>query len=101
MYDYTTKERMTTKNIIVYQNSYSHISSDNKGRLNMNNIGSGKGYFISEGVAVPITWSKSGRKEQTKYKFEDGSDLIVNDGRTYIEVPPTNGSINISADLPA
>lgn len=100
MYDYTTKERMTTKNIIVYQNSYSYISGDNKGRLNMNNIGSGKGYFISNGVAVPITWSKSSRKEQTKYKYEDGTDLVVNDGRTYIEVLPTNGSINISEEIP-
>lgn len=100
MYDYNSKERMTTKNIIVYQNSYSYISGDNKGRLNMNNIGSGKGYFISNGVAVPITWSKSSRKEQTKYKFEDGTDLIVNDGRTYIEVLPTNGSITISEEIP-
>ena len=101
MYDYNTKERMTTKNIIVYQNSYSHISGDNKGRLNMNNTGSGKGYFISEGVAVPITWSKSGRKEQTQYKFEDGTQLVVNDGRTYIEILPTNGAINISAEISA
>lgn len=100
MYDYTTKERMTTKNIIIYQNGYSLIRGDNKNRLNMSNIGSGKGYFISEGVAVPITWSKSSRKEQTKYKFEDGTDLIVNDGRTYIEILPTSGSITINEELP-
>ena len=100
MYDYTTKERMNTKNIIVYQVNYSRLQGDNKGRLNMNNIGSGKGYFISEGIAVPITWSKSSRSEQTKYKFEDGTDLVVNDGRTYIEVLPNNGSITITADAP-
>lgn len=86
--DFTTKERITTKNIIVYNVGYNQIREDNKGRLDMNNIGSGTGYYISEGKAVPITWEKATRSGKTKYKYADGKELVVNDGRTYIGLQP-------------
>jgi len=101
MIDYTSGERIVCKNIITYQVGYSNIAGDNKGRLNMNNIGSGNGYFISEGKAVPIKWEKTSRSGKTKYTMEDGSELVVNDGMTYIEIAPTNQNLTISSELPA
>lgn len=101
MNDFNSGERMTTKNIITYQISYSGISGDNKGRQNANNIGSGDGYFISEGKAVPITWEKSARSSKTVYKFKDGKELNVNDGRTYIEIQPSNQILDIQGEIPA
>jgi len=98
MIDYTSKERVTAKNIIVYNVGYKTI--DDYGRQTMDNIGSGEGYFISEGKAVKITWSKDSRSSKTIYKLENGEELVVNDGTTYIGLQPKTRSIKLSKELP-
>ena len=94
--DYVTKEQYTAKNIITYQVKNSTISDDIKGRQDLENVGSGTGYFISNGYAVPITWSKSSRSSKTVYKLIDGTTLKVNDGNTYIQIQPLGGDLVIS-----
>ena len=94
--DYVTKEQYTFKNIITYQVENTKIAGDNYKRQNLNNIGKGTGYFISEGYAVPITWEKTGRKNKTVYKFMDGTELKVNDGNTFIQIQPKGESLKIS-----
>lgn len=96
--DYTSKERIVTKNIIVYNVGYKPI--DSYGRQDMQNTGSGTGYYISEGKAVGISWSKSSRDAKTVYKYSDGSELVVNDGTTYIGLEPNNQSVLIEANIP-
>jgi len=90
--DYVTKNQYTTKNIIIAYASNSYISNDSKGRQELNNIGSGEGYYITNGVAVPITWEKSSRKAQTVYKYKNGDEIVVNDGNTYIQIAPLNSA---------
>ena len=87
--DYVTKEQYTTKNIITYQVSNSTIPKDEKGRQDINNIGTGEGYYITNGYAVPITWEKTSREGKTKYMYKDGSEINVNDGNTHIEIQPS------------
>ena len=91
--DYVTGEAFKAKNIITYQvNNY---SMDSYGRQEIDNIGSGEGYFISNGYAVPITWEKESPSSQTIYKFLDGKELTVNDGITYIQIQPKNKTLEI------
>lgn len=92
--DYTSKERITTHNIIVYNVTYSTI--DSYGRQTMANIGTGTGYYISEGKAIPIKWEKKSRSGKTTYMYVNGEELIVNDGRTYIGIAPTGRNAKIS-----
>ena len=94
--DYVTEKQYTFKNIITYQVSNYTIAGDDKGRQTLNNVGSGTGYYISEGYAVPIKWSKSSRKAQTKYTLLDGTDLVVNDGNTFIQIQPKGKNLSIS-----
>ena len=94
--DYVTKEQYTFKNIIAYDVKNSRISGDTKDRQTLDNIGKGKGYFISEGYAVPITWEKKDRSSQTIYKYEDGTEIIVNDGNTFIQIYPKSGALTIN-----
>ena len=93
--DYVTKEQYTFKNIITYQVANSNIAGDEKGRQTLNNIGSGTGYFISEGYAIPITWEKTSRGAKTIYKLENGEDLVVNDGNTFIQIQPSGKTLVI------
>lgn len=82
--DFSTGENFTTKNIIIEKISY--YPTDDNHYWNLNVVGEGDGYFITNGNAVPIRWSKSDRNAKTKYTYLDGSEIEVSDGRTYIEV---------------
>ena len=92
--DHKTKEVITTKNIIITKVPY-NVMSDNY-YWNLKNTGSGKGYYITNGKYVPITWKKDSRNAKSKYYYADGSEIQVNDGRTYIEVHVTTKNVNIS-----
>lgn len=96
--DLVTGEQYTAKNIIVYDVSNHTINDgENKGRQEINNIGSGKGYYITEGYAVPITWEKTSHSSQTVYKYLDGKEITVNDGNTFIQIYPTSdGKLTIT-----
>ena len=91
--DYYTKEAVNTKNIIVQKVEY-EICSDNY-YWNLKTTGTGTGFFITNGYSVPITWRKENRKSKTKYYYEDGREIEVSDGRTYIEIQTTNQKLTI------
>ena len=94
--DYVTKEQYSFENIITYQIKNTTIGGDDKGRQELDNIGTGIGYYISNGYAVPIKWEKKNRSSQTKYYFENGEELIINDGNTFIQIQPKGQKLNIS-----
>ena len=90
--DLVTGEQYHVKNIIVYGVQYNTIVKRGAGYQDPRIYGTGEGYYITDGVALPITWSKKGEKDQTIYKIkETGEELVVNDGNTYIQIYPTNG----------
>jgi len=84
-----TGEALSAKNVIIYQlQNVSLADTENKGRQDLKNIGSGTGYYLTNGQMVPINWSKSARTEKTVYTREDGTPLILNPGNTYIQIVP-------------
>lgn len=91
--DLVTGKQYEVKNIIVYGVKHTTYTDHGyAGYQKLNNIGTGEGYYITNGVALPITWSKSDEKSKTVYKIkETGEDLVVNDGNTYIQIYPSNG----------
>ena len=94
--DYVTKNQYTVKNIITYQVKNTTIEGRGKGRQTIDNIGSGTGYYITDGYAVPITWTKPSRKSQTVYKYTNGEEIKFNDGNTFIQIQPTNQELTIN-----
>ena len=101
--DHNTKEEVTTKNIIVQKVNYKMC--DDNYYWDLDTIGTGEGYYITNGYAVPIKWSKSSRDDKTKYTYKtgvilDGQDvggqeISVSDGRTYIEIQTTSQKLTI------
>ena len=85
-----TGDGLTAKNILVY---YVQDVPLNDGiyapRRDLNNLGSGEGYYLSAGIATPITWEKQTHDGKTIYKTKDGAELTVNPGNTYIQLVPT------------
>lgn len=93
--DYSSKEQYSFKNIITYQVSNHTLNGDVKGRQDIDNIGTGTGYYITNGYAVKIKWKKESRTSQTVYTYMDGTEIQVNDGNTFIQIQPSSKELTI------
>ena len=95
--DADTGKQYTVKNIIVIR--VANHSYDDYGRQELENIGSGEGYYITDGYAVPITWEKDSRSSQTVYKYANsGKEIKVNDGNTFIQIQPEGETLTIEGN---
>ncbi len=59
---------------------------DDYGRLGIDFTGSGKGYYLCSGKAVPIQWSRNDRDGGVTLTHTDGSALKLNPGKSYISI---------------
>lgn len=78
---------LTTRNIIVQYAS--HKVLDSEGRLAVGIVGSGKGYYISSGEKIAMTWEKKDRRALTRYYDLEGSEIELNPGKLWIQVVPS------------
>ena len=92
--DLVTGEQYKFKNIICYDVKYN--SYDNTKLRDLKNIGSGDGVYITNGYSIPIKWEKKTRDGKTKYMYQDGTELKVSDGNTFIQIYPTDGTLTIN-----
>ncbi len=92
--DCENNEQLAFKNIIIqcvdeeqlvkgHRLDYRHIKFENA---------EGKGKYITNGKAVNITWKKNDKEKFMKYYAEDGTELVINPGKTYIALFPNEGS---------
>lgn len=84
---------LTAKNILAYEVPCYTI--DSVGRQNLENLGSGEGYYFTNGKSVPITWSKTARSGKTEYKTEAGETLILNPGNVFVHIIPQGEEITV------
>lgn len=94
--DAAIDKQLEVKNILVYKVKNVLLAGDTESRQDLKNIGTGTGYYITDGKAIDIKWSKECRECQTKYTYEDGSEVIFNDGNTFIQIQPENQDLIIS-----
>lgn len=91
--DKVSNTQLNYKNIIIEKvNNY---NLDNEGRQDLTTTGSGTGYYITNGYALPINWTKSTRHAKTKYTYSNGTEIKVNDGNTFIQIVPMQSKITI------
>lgn len=92
--DYFTNDQFTSKNIIIVK--FDSGKAPDNYYLDLNNVGNGNGYYITNGYAVPITWEKTDNSSKTIYKYKNGDEVNVNDGNTYIMMQLLNQETKIS-----
>ncbi len=71
------------KNIIVMQ-VRNYPLGDGSPRINIDEVGTGTGKFITNGKCMDITWEKSSRSAKTVYKDTNGNEIALNPGQTWI-----------------
>ena len=92
--DYSTKEPITTKNIIItFAQNYELKDSEHKDRQGINNVGTLDGYYITNGKAEKIKCEKTARDKKTIYKDLNGNVIQVNDGNTIFNICPSDSKV--------
>jgi hypothetical protein len=91
--DKETNVEVSTVNIIIEKVSTKIV--DEVGRLDVVNVGRGRGYFITGGKLIEIEWSKENRAAKTIYKDLKGNSIQLNKGNTWIQVLPEYGTLEI------
>jgi len=89
--DENTGNQLAFKNVIAL--SVTSTVIDSAGRRQFDDIGTGGGYYLTNGVAIRIKWSKESATAPLVLTYEDGTPLVINTGKTFIAY--ANGFSNI------
>lgn len=92
--DKVTDKQLAVRNIIIQLVPYKVINPQN-GSLSMQMVGQGKAVLITGGKAYSGKWSKKGDRDKTYFKDNNGKELKLNPGQTWIEVVPTETMFSI------
>ncbi len=76
-------QQLAFKNVILQQMPYAQL--DENGYMVWACLGAGGGgYYITNGKAIPITWTKVSETDRTIFYDMNGKEIILNTGKTYI-----------------
>ena len=83
--DGISKEQLKFENVIVLEAEIKPYPGDEVIKyVDWEGGENAKGYYISEGKMVPITWSKAGMYDPLKFFDANGNELQLNRGKSYI-----------------
>lgn len=88
------------KNVIIQEaDMLTHYVTGDDGKKNYDQNGymyyqlensSGKGYYLVNGEMIQITWRKGSLTSPTQYFDANGDELVLNVGKTYIAIVPSD-----------
>jgi hypothetical protein len=95
--DGATGEQLKFENVIV-QYTY-HETRDAKGYLAFGCTDDQyDGYFFTEGKAIHVTWKKTSDYGATKYYDDNGDEIVLNTGKTYIAIVESDDAVKINGE---
>lgn len=88
--DRGTGKPLKFKNIFIQLVNEYNI--DKNGYQTMDLVGSGRGYYITDNIVIPVYWSKNSKEDKTRFYYdkEEKEELRVNRGKSYYAVFPLN-----------
>ena len=89
-----TGDAVTVQNVIVQYVEESTIKDGADHQL-IEMVGSGKAEFFVGGKHLTGTWEKSDRHAGTVYALDDGSELVLKPGNTWIAIQRNSESISV------
>lgn len=83
--DGLNKQQLTFTNVIIQNTKWAKL--DAKGYLTFQMIdNTGDGYYFTQGKGIHITWQKASDYSPTKYYDDNGNEIQLNTGKTYIGI---------------
>ncbi|MCR5675045.1 MAG: DUF3048 domain-containing protein [Lachnospiraceae bacterium] len=84
--DEDSGEPLAFTNVFLQDCSFTKL--DENGYLVYNCLGSGTGFYITNGIAKSVSWVKNGEQDFTRFYDDNGDEIVVNRGKTYIALVP-------------
>lgn len=94
--DGKTEEQLSFTNVLFLETEIGYLPDDTSGRRQIDvNQTDAKGYLMTGGRVQEIKWSKDGDYSKIKIYDQDGNELLINTGKTYIAIcNPDSESFN-------
>jgi len=85
--EYSEVESMnlTADNIIIKEMPVKYTTYQTGLSVNSHSIGSGRAYYLRDGMLYSGTWSKSSANEHTMYYLDDGSEFKYKKGNVWVQ----------------
>lgn len=80
--DGANDEQLKVKNILVQYCEWS--KKDENGYLDINTTSGGEGIYITNGKMQKVTWTKANEDSPARYFDEDGKEITINQGKTWV-----------------
>lgn len=93
--DGNTGEQLGVKNVLVLRAEIKKIPGDDAGRLTVDLVGSGTGYFACGGKSIEIKWSKASDTDPFRYFLKSGDALVLGRGTSYVNIIPEESKVTI------
>lgn len=90
MTDFYTGEPETFENVIIMM---ADIAINNHGYHDADFLAGGPGYYACGGKLIPITWGCDAEDTPFWFRTEDGKELTLGVGNTYIAVAPLESTV--------
>ncbi len=89
-YDMATGQQLATSNILMLRMESNPVSGDPEGMQEVNMTGNGIGWYITEGMAQQILWTKTSRGSAPEIRTVAGEEIMLNPGQTWISIVPVD-----------
>jgi hypothetical protein len=87
--DRNSGQQIRVKNIVIEMMPTSYGKSRIGEQLTiMPTVGSGKGWVLRDGDAIPVTWKKDAHNVRTQLIGADGKEVPLNPGNTWYSIVP-------------
>jgi len=89
---------VTFTNLLILEVPVSDLvgRGEGAGRQDMSTVGQGPGVLVSGGKYIRINWYRADKSSQFIYTYENGSEIELGRGKTYIGLIPVNARVSIS-----
>lgn len=94
--DEVTQAQLSTQNVVVIEVEEAPIEGDEKSRIDLKAVGSGKGIFYHDGLREEITWSKASESAPLQILAKDGSEVFFTAGQIWISAVPSLDNVSES-----
>lgn len=94
--DAANDEQLSFSNIII-QNTYGYSRDAKDYRIYQCHDNTRDGWYITNGHAIHITWTKTTDYEPTRYYDDNGNQIVMSTGKTMICVLQDGGGANLDA----
>ncbi len=94
--DGDTNAPLSFTNVLLQDMTFAKLDDNGYLIYNMIDGTSRRGLYISGGKAVGVTWNKMGDQNITQFFDENGDELVINPGKTYIGLIPSDTYDQIS-----